>query len=121
MQDVLKHSQDTGANIIIADGTGCQTYNLDSLFSWPVEEKNPFRLKKNHPAFLFPILQALSQFPCLPQSDAEWCIAYCKYGSWNCPFSFGTFVNFLISVGNDQKPRALHPQRKTAANFENLL
>lgn len=45
MQDELKHSRDTEANIIIADGAGCQTYHLDYLFSWPVEEKNNFRVK----------------------------------------------------------------------------
>lgn len=53
MQDVLKHSQDIEANIIIADDTGCQTFHLHSLFSWPVEEKNPFRVKILHFSFQF--------------------------------------------------------------------
>lgn len=105
MQDVLKHSQDIEANIIIADDTGCQTCHLDSPFCWPVEEKNPFGVKKFILHFSFQYFElSFSWFLCLSQSYAEWCSAYCKYGSWNCPFSFGTFVNFLIfiSVGNDQ-------------------
>lgn len=53
MQDVLKHSQDIEANIIITDGSGCQTFHLDSLLSWPVEQKNPFRVKKFIPHFSF--------------------------------------------------------------------
>lgn len=34
MQEVLRHSQDTEANIIIAGGKGCQMYILFSAGQW---------------------------------------------------------------------------------------